>query len=190
MGMQRLRRSRAGLGLDSRAICHVYLAVALSIASLFAPVSASTNGFAAEPELMLIEVLRTSNDDSCTWGEMRAAGAHVGLTMELPWKDNQRSVSRIPAGTYDGSLRYDKSDGWRVQVEGVKNRSGIQIHIGNWPSQTKGCILVGLRKAEKGCQLLDSQRAYARLRAAFYGSEDPDSTPHRRIRIRIDDPTE
>lgn len=48
----------------------------------------------------------------------------------------------IPNGEYLGFIRTDHSPN-RIQLEDVPHRKWIQIHNGNYPYQSKGCILVG-----------------------------------------------
>lgn len=89
-------------------------------------------------------------------------GGIICKTLELPWKDNERSVSCIPEGTYritkekpipkdDPNTDVDESGGkiyrpyWHFRIHGVKDRAGILIHIGNDPADSRGCILVGAR---------------------------------------------
>jgi hypothetical protein len=65
------------------------------------------------------------------------------VTCELPWKDNQKKISCIPAGTYKcepyTSAKYPNV--W--QVTNVPNRDAILIHAGNTIKDIEGCILVG-----------------------------------------------
>ncbi len=63
--------------------------------------------------------------------------------LELPDRNNQRSISRIPAGRYTCELRYSDKYGWHYQVKDVKDRDFILIHFGNYYTHTRGCILVG-----------------------------------------------
>ena len=69
-------------------------------------------------------------------------------TLELPYKDNQRNISCIPAGKYKVRLRLARESATRdylhLLVKDVPNRDYILFHIGNKNSDTKGCILVGL----------------------------------------------
>lgn len=92
-------------------------------------------------------------------------GGLVCKTLELPWKDNQRSISCIPEGEYlvtlsgpvladDPNTAVDESGG-RIPrhyshyiVHNVPGRSGILIHRGYNPSWSKGCILVAGRFAD------------------------------------------
>jgi hypothetical protein len=62
-------------------------------------------------------------------------------------------------------LRYDKSDAWRIQLEDVLGRTGVQIHVGNLVAQSKGCILVGSRlEAGSPCRAEGSKPAYLTLK--------------------------
>jgi hypothetical protein len=80
-------------------------------------------------------------------------GKVVVHTLEDAWKDNQRGVSCIPAGTYkciphgwepDSTVRFKRV--W--EVTNVPGRSAILFgHPGNSDADTKGCILPGLGNA-------------------------------------------
>lgn len=128
-------------------------------------------------------VERKLSSDRCTMGYMIANGKVICYTLELPWKDNLNSISCIPPGTYKGILRYDKTDGWRIQLEDVPNRTGVQIHMGNYTTQIEGCILVGTDAKVDNCSVFHSATAYAKLKEAFYGSNNPNSTPNKKISI-------
>jgi hypothetical protein len=50
----------------------------------------------------------------------------------------------IPAGTYSVAPYDSPKRGYRVPlVENVPSRTEIEIHIGNFPHDTDGCILIG-----------------------------------------------
>jgi len=65
------------------------------------------------------------------------------LTLELPWKDNQRRVSCIPIGEYTVVKRWSKKFGNHFHVLDVPNRDYILIHKGNYHTDILGCILPG-----------------------------------------------
>lgn len=99
-------------------------------------------------------------------------GDPVGSTLELPWRNNLEGVSRIPAGLYHGSVQADGDLGWRVKVEPVQDRTLIRIHIGNFPKQTIGCILLGRgRSSSNRCLVTDSKSARHDL-MKIYGSNE------------------
>jgi len=68
---------------------------------------------------------------------------HQFSTLELPWKDNQRNISRIPNGIYDVVKRNSKKFGDHFHVLNVPNRSYILLHSGNFYIDIRGCTLVG-----------------------------------------------
>jgi hypothetical protein len=64
-------------------------------------------------------------------------------TLELPWKNNKRYISCIPKGTYEVIKRDSVKLKKHFHILNVPGRSDILIHIGNYYTQIKGCILVG-----------------------------------------------
>jgi len=64
-------------------------------------------------------------------------------SLELPWLGNVQGVSCIPAGRYRLVPRSTQKRGNHLLVEGVPGREWILIHRGNYPSEIRGCILVG-----------------------------------------------
>ncbi len=120
-----------------------------------------------------ITIARSAETDDCTTGYLAVDGEQICYTLELPDRNNEKLVSRIPRGTYSAHIRYDHPDGWRVELDDVPGHQNIQIHIGNWPFQTEGCILLGSTVDPQSCKVSDSKAAYEKLRTALYGSSDP-----------------
>jgi hypothetical protein len=139
-----------------------------------------------------LTIHRQYPSEKCTSGYLAINGVITSYTVERPWKDNQENISSIPSGTYDGRLRYDHSDRWRVELIDVPGRTNVQIHIGNQPDQSKGCILVGKKLNPDLCSLQQSGLAYRDLKKAFYGTETPSATPNKNIVVEVvgskDDP--
>jgi hypothetical protein len=67
------------------------------------------------------------------------------LTLELPWKDNQRRVSCIPEGEYLVMKMppTTKRPYEFFRVLNVPGRDAILFHPGNYTRQILGCILPG-----------------------------------------------
>lgn len=65
------------------------------------------------------------------------------FTLELPWSENKRNVSCIPEGKYAAIKHISPKFGETFWLQGVKNRSEILVHSGNFNWDTLGCILVG-----------------------------------------------
>lgn len=80
--------------------------------------------------------------DNCTKVDVSVQG-HLFNALELPWKENQRNISRIPRGVYVWQKITRSSNGQpAVWLRDVHNRSEILIHEGTKPHHSKGCILV------------------------------------------------
>ena len=93
-------------------------------------------------------LIRDTFSKKSTIGELFLNGERICDTLENPWVDNQRNVSCIPEGVYPVRLRLPRESGTRdylhLLVQEVPNRDFILVHRGNFPSQTQGCLLVGL----------------------------------------------
>ena len=92
-------------------------------------------------------LIRDDFSEKSTLGKLFLNGEMFCDTLELSWLDNQRSISCIPEGEYKVRLRTAKESATRdylhLLVQDVEGRSYILVHIGNYPRDTKGCILVG-----------------------------------------------
>lgn len=62
-------------------------------------------------------------------------------TIELPDRQNQRNISRIPPGTYPFQKITRSNGNKAIWIRDVPNRSEILIHQGTKPSHSQGCIL-------------------------------------------------
>ncbi len=93
-------------------------------------------------------LIRDTFSKESTIGELFLNGERICDTLENPWQDNQRNISCIPEGVYPVRLRLPRESGTRdylhLLVQEVPNRDFILVHRGNFPSQTQGCLLVGL----------------------------------------------
>jgi len=90
---------------------------------------------------------RLTDDGKQTLGQFQAFSGISKVfeckTLELPWLDNSKQISCIPAGTYQVRKHNSPTFGKVFHVTGVPGRSEILIHKGNFNKDTKGCILVG-----------------------------------------------
>ena len=97
---------------------------------------------------LLIE--RDTFTENSTIGELFLNDEFMSDTLELPWRNNERSISCIPEGFYEVRLRTARESATRdylhLLVKNVPSRDYILFHKGNYPSDTKGCILVGLSR--------------------------------------------
>jgi hypothetical protein len=122
-----------------------------------------------EPKPFQITIDRKHSYSQSIGGELFVNGSFLCYTLELAWLWNAKSKSCIPPGRYRGFLRFDKTDGWRIQLSGVPGgREGVQIHVGNYPRDIEGCVLVGITAAPNA--VLSSAEAYAKLRHTYTGA--------------------
>lgn len=94
-------------------------------------------------------LIETNNDDGVqTLGVMYVVNERNEIqyrcvTLELPWKDNLKKVSCIPAESYKVIKHISPRFGKCFWVKDVSGRSEILIHYGAFHKNTLGCILVG-----------------------------------------------
>ena len=99
-----------------------------------------------------------------------------GLTQDMPLSEIKKkkvpSETAIPTGTYEVTLKvqskkfkdkknYQFCNGYLPRLKNVPGYSGILIHIGNWASDSAGCILVGENKVKGG--VVNSVSTFQRL---------------------------
>ncbi len=102
------------------------------------------------------------------------------VTLEDPRQEEKiPGLTRINAGIYEIVLRqeggfaarYDKRfEPWHdgmLHIINVPEFEYILIHCGNRPADTRGCILVGMRRGV-GMTILQSAEAYSRVYKACY----------------------
>ncbi|WP_408954718.1 DUF5675 family protein [Natroniella sp. ANB-PHB2] len=99
----------------------------------------------------VIKIVRKTETKKAMMGELYVNGDKIGPCLEQPWKNNKRGESCIPPGEYLAYLRDQEQSNSRwnynpIQLIGVHERDYIQIHIGNYPKNTRGCILPGKSK--------------------------------------------
>jgi Steigviridae/Suoliviridae L,D-carboxypeptidase/transpeptidase len=85
--------------------------------------------------------------DQSTQGELYIDDEFAFYTLELPNKDGKPG-SCIPQGTYKIEIWPSKKFGREMPlITGIPGRSEIEIHWGNTPENTEGCVLLGLSQA-------------------------------------------
>ena len=88
-------------------------------------------------------IQRLEHDSDCCLGLLAIDRKAFCWTLELPFLDNQPSISCIPKGLYT-CRRYSSPSHPRVwQVCDVPMRSDVLIHAGNTVLDTSGCVLLG-----------------------------------------------
>ena len=98
-----------------------------------------------------------------TCGILRVVGTKFECyTLELPWVENKRNVSCIPAGLYVIKRDTFKGRYENFKLLNVRDRDAIEMHRANKITQLLGCIALGNELAfstERSIFLNQSQRA-------------------------------
>ena len=116
---------------------------------------------------MILTLTRTYFPDG-TNGKLECDGKLICKTIELPWKNNERSVSCIPEGRYILEKRYSLKYKWHIHVTGVQNRSLILFHpANNAMKELNGCIAPVTKLSGPGLGLL-SRKAFRKLKDRVY----------------------
>lgn len=124
---------------------------------------------------MRMTLTRTNCSEKCTVGRLEFTDASGNLitfmTLELPWRDNERGCSCIPTGTYICQRVWSKKFGETFEITQVPDRSGILFHQGNFPSSTRGCVLLGQELAPYagGYMVTDSVKTMKQFLEATQG---------------------
>jgi hypothetical protein len=125
----------------------------------------------AEKTLVLLRLAESSHHDR-TWGRLSVFDMLQAVvdfsTIELPWLENKRNISRIPEGKYRWVVE-QSPDHFRgipfVRILDVPGRSGILGHVGCFPRNTEGCVLMGMRFADlDGDGLFDAAESEKAMR--------------------------
>jgi hypothetical protein len=93
---------------------------------------------------------RIEMGDAGTFGVLEV-DRHQFHTGELPWRENRRGKSCVPAGVYRVSWQPSGRYGMKYELQGVPGRSDILIHAANlvgdedlgYAAQVDGCIALG-----------------------------------------------
>lgn len=70
-------------------------------------------------------------------------GDYTCVTMELPWRDNQKRISRIKSGLYIVRRHISPTFGECFLITETEGRTHILMHEGNFYWNSTGCILLG-----------------------------------------------
>ncbi len=121
-------------------------------------------------------LIRLQSSDQGTFGLLRTPLGFQACTAELPWRDNARSLSCIPAGAYEAVWTFSPTFRRMMYVlTGTAPREGIRLHAGNLAGDVRrglkthflGCIGLGL-----GYGFIHGQRAIVRSAPAVLAFQE------------------
>lgn len=134
---------------------------------------------------MELELRRIARRETYTIGKLSVDGVYFcdtleapdrGLDQQLPVTVNRakkrKGLTAIPVGRYRVTLgvkspkfskvaKYQFCNGYLPRLVNVPAFDGVLIHIGNYPQDTEGCILVG-RNTVKGA-VMESTATFHKL---------------------------
>lgn len=104
-------------------------------------------------ELLIRRISQYKDSDKQTIGTGYVFNERNGIkytfcTLELPWKNNARRISCIPAGEYKVIKHVSPKFGECLWIQDVPERSEILIHSGNYVTEILGCVLAGKRHTD------------------------------------------
>jgi hypothetical protein len=129
-------------------------------------------------------IIRERRSDQGTEGRW-ISGAFSCFSLELPWRDNKRGISCVPAGTYVAKMVRTPKHGLIYMLQNVPGRSAILEHSGNWAgdvskgyrSHVQGCILLGkYRGTSQGQRAVIVSRPAVKAMMAAMHNEDVELT--------------
>jgi len=104
-------------------------------------------------------LVRIASSDQGSKGIFVTNGFNM-RTIELPWRNNRKSISCIPPGIYTVRIRQSPKYGRVYHITEVKDRTYILAHNGNYAgdaskgykTHSQGCIIVGKTHGKLGGQ--------------------------------------
>ena len=100
-----------------------------------------------ESKIMKITVIRQIFDDACTMGTMSVDDIFQCYTLEPPNKPGIDPIAPkgcVPLGIYGVSITFSPHFNRDMPlINDIPNFEDVRIHMGNFPSNTEGCCLVG-----------------------------------------------
>lgn len=118
-----------------------------------------------------LTLARVSHDGDGTYGVLIDGTKPFAVTLELPWRFNQKEVSCIPAATYLCKRVKSPRFGDTFEITNVRGRTHVLFHKGNRTRDSKGCILVAEEYGELGGEfaVLSSARGFDEFMAKLKG---------------------
>jgi len=114
--------------------------------------------------MSLLLLKRIYSNAICTQGELYRDGQLQCVTLEPPIEDPPVKPRAIPTGTYQFTIQFSEKHGYRCPLlEEIPDFDAVEIHIGNFPENTLGCILVGKQQGTNA--VYESGEAFHELMA-------------------------
>lgn len=119
---------------------------------------------------MLLTLTRLIESPAFTFGILNADGLKF-CTLELPWKNNQRQVSRIPKGFYAIHRIVTTKGRETFQIQDVPDRTEILFDIANYTKELRGCVALGMGLLIEPPMVTNSTQAMQEFMEIMKGSD-------------------
>lgn len=131
---------------------------------------------------MNVEVKRDTLTSRSTMGQLYVDGRQECFTLEPPQRAEKPCA--IPPGTRPLTIRWSvRFQRLMPHIENVEGFEGVELHTGNYPSDTIGCTIVGLVNGPD--LVLQSHIAFERLWAMWAPGINQYDTRHRDLVIKV-----
>jgi len=112
-------------------------------------------------KVILQRVTPQAQSSNGTFGVWTNDDKPLFVTLELPWEDNQKDISCVPAGTYHVVKVYSEHfKRYVYKLMNVPNRDNVEIHIGNTVKDILGCIVLGMNYSMTEYGIVNSTIAF------------------------------
>jgi len=123
----------------------------------------------------IVEILRVEeNYEHGTFGILKLQKSAFCWTLEPRDEENVNSISSIPVQQYICKRINSPKYGITFEITNVPGRTNVLFHWGNYDNNTKGCVLVGDKKATLGYReaLLNSKKTFELLIKELEGFDE------------------
>ena len=112
-------------------------------------------------KVVLQRVTPQSQSMNGTFGVWLNDNKPLFVTLELPWRDNQKDISCIPSGTYHTTKVFSNHfQRYVYTLMNVPNRDAVEIHIGNTVKDIRGCVVLGMNYSMTDYAIVNSTIAF------------------------------
>ena len=113
---------------------------------------------------MFLTLQRSKSSENSTIGSLYIEQDFLCNTLELPVMETPLpGRSAVPSGRYELVIEYSyRFQRYNLRLAGVPGFTGIEMHTGNFPKDTEGCILLGTSSKQPD-YIFDSDIAYTSL---------------------------
>lgn len=126
---------------------------------------------------------RSSYAKDGVFGVLMKDDQMVCVTLEHAYPNDSGFTPKVPAGTFKCVRGLHRLEGMASQFEtfeitGIPGHKNILFHVGNWHTDSSGCVLVGKEEvSQMGTRMITASRdTFAKFMAMLDGVDEFDLT--------------